>query len=127
MEAFARRQVGELSGGQRQRVLLARALVQDAPLLLLDEPLSGADAATEALVGVSLGRLRDQGRAVLVSTHDLGWAAAHCDLLCLLAGRVIAFAPPREALRRETLERVYGRALLDLGSLQLLTAGNDCA
>ena len=91
---IAGRQIGQLSGGQRQRVLLARTLVQDAPLLLLDEPLSGADAATEAAFLETLRRLREQGRTMVVSTHDLGWSAQHCDLLCLLPGRVISYGPP---------------------------------
>ena len=64
---MAGRQIGQLSGGQRQRALLARTLMQDAPLLLLDEPLSGADAATEAAFLETLRRLRDEGRTVLVS------------------------------------------------------------
>ncbi len=98
MHEDAGRQVGQLSGGQRQRVLLARALVQEADLLLLDEPLSGADAPTEAAFSDILGRLRAEGRTVVVSSHDLAWASARCDLVCLLAGRVVAFGPPAEAL-----------------------------
>ena len=120
MERFAGRQIGQLSGGQRQRVLLARALVQDADLLLLDEPLSGADAPTEAMVLRTLGRLREEGRTVVVSTHDLGWSARHCDLLCLLAQRVVAFGPPAEALTGERLADAYGGALLEVGGVRIL-------
>jgi ABC-type Mn2+/Zn2+ transport system ATPase subunit len=120
MEEQARRQVGELSGGQRQRVLLARALVQDATLVLLDEPLSGADAATEALFADTLGRLREQGRSVVISTHDLSWTAEHCDLLCLLNGRVCAFGPPRETLNPECLAAAYGSSVLDVGGVRIL-------
>jgi manganese/zinc/iron transport system ATP- binding protein len=121
MQAMAGEQVGELSGGQRQRVLLARALVQDAALTLLDEPLSGADAPTEALFASVLADLRRRGRSAIVSTHDLAWAAAHCDLLCLVNGRVVASGEPREVLRRDVLGAVYGRGLLDLGALGVIT------
>jgi ABC-type Mn2+/Zn2+ transport system ATPase subunit len=117
---LAGRQIGQLSGGQRQRVLLARTLMQDAPLLLLDEPLSGADAATEAAFLDTLRRLRDQGRSIVVSTHDLGWSAQRCDLLCLLSGRVVSYGPPAEALSAERLAEAYGGALLDVGGVRIL-------
>jgi len=120
MDGLARRQVGELSGGQRQRVLLARALMQDASLVLLDEPLSGADAATEALFTETLNRLREQGRSAIISTHDLSWTAERCDLLCLLAGRVCAFGPPRETLNPECLAAAYGASVLDVGGVRIL-------
>jgi manganese/zinc/iron transport system ATP- binding protein len=120
MEEHARRQVGQLSGGQRQRVLLARALVQEADLLLLDEPLSGADAPTETAFSDILGRLRDEGRTVLVSSHDLAWASARCDLVCLLAGRVVAFGPPAEALDATCLAKAYGGQVVDIGGVLVL-------
>jgi len=120
MEPFARRQVGRLSGGQRQRVLLARALMQEAPLLLLDEPLSGADAVTEATFLETLAELRDDGRSAVVSTHDLGWAATQCDLLCLLASRVVAYGQPDQVLDADRLAEAYGAALLDLGGVRIL-------
>ncbi len=120
MLELGRRQIGELSGGQRQRVLLARALVQDGDLLLLDEPLSGADAATEASFVDRLGRLRDDGRTVLISSHDLGWASVHCDLVCLLSRRVIAFGPPNQALDAARLAEAYGSQILDVGGVRIL-------
>jgi ABC-type Mn2+/Zn2+ transport system ATPase subunit len=120
MREQARRQIGELSGGQRQRVLLARALVQEGDLLLLDEPLSGADAATEASFIERLRLLRDDGRTVLISSHDLGWASAHCDLVCLLSRRVIAFGPPAEALDAARLAEAYGGQILDVGGIRIL-------
>jgi manganese/zinc/iron transport system ATP- binding protein len=116
----AHRQIGELSGGQRQRVLLARALVQQGDLLLLDEPLSGADAATEASFVERLRRLRDDGRTVLVSSHDLGWASVHCDLVCLLSRRLIAFGPPAETLTAARLAEAYGSQILDVGGIRVL-------
>jgi manganese/iron transport system ATP-binding protein len=120
MRELAGRQIGQLSGGQRQRVLLARTLVQDAPLMLLDEPLSGSDAATEAAVAETLAELRDRGRTIVVSTHDLAWAAARCDLVCLLSRRVIGFGPPDRALAGDALADAYGGALIDVGGVRIL-------
>jgi manganese/zinc/iron transport system ATP- binding protein len=120
MHEHARRQVGQLSGGQRQRVLLARALAQEADLLLLDEPLSGADAPTETAFSDILARLRDEGRTAVVSSHDLAWASAYCDLVCLLAGRVIAFGPPSEALDAACLAAAYGGQVVDVGGVLVL-------
>ena len=120
MAQHASRQVGQLSAGQRQRVLLARALVQEADLLLLDEPLSGADAPTEAAFSGILGRLRDEGRSVVVSSHDLAWASARCDLVCLLSGRVVAFGPPAEALDASCLAAAYGGQVVDVGGVLVL-------
>lgn len=120
MQSFARRQIGRLSGGQRQRILLARALVQDAHLLLLDEPLSGADVAAEAAVVDVLTRLRDDGRTILVSSHDLGWAHRHCDLIGLLARRLIAYGPPDQALTATHLSAAYGGQMLEVGGVRVL-------
>jgi ABC-type Mn2+/Zn2+ transport system ATPase subunit len=104
---------GELSGGQRQRVLLARTLVQDARVLLLDEPLSGVDPASAEGIGALLGELRGEGRAVLVSTHDVDSARAYDRVLCLNR-RQLAFGPPAEVLTRDTIERTYGSELVVL-------------
>jgi ABC-type Mn2+/Zn2+ transport system ATPase subunit len=104
---------GELSGGQRQRTLLARALVQDARVLLLDEPTSGADPASAQLIEVVFGELRAEGKALLVSSHDVQ-SARGFDLVLCLNGRQIAFGPPGEALDRETLRQTYGRELIML-------------
>jgi ABC-type Mn2+/Zn2+ transport system ATPase subunit len=104
---------GELSGGQRQRALLARALVQDARVLLLDEPLSGVDPASAALIDAVFADLRDQGRALLVSSHDVE-SARGFDLVLCLHGRQVAFGPPGRVLDRATLEATYGRELIVL-------------
>jgi ABC-type Mn2+/Zn2+ transport system ATPase subunit len=104
---------GELSGGQRQRALLARALVQDARVLLLDEPLSGVDPVSAQLIDAVFGELRAEGKSVLVSSHDVDSARGFDFVLCLNGGQ-IAFGPPAEALDRATLEKTYGRELIVL-------------
>ena len=110
---------GDLSGGQRQRVLVARALVQEAPVLLLDEPFSGLDVTSAALLERLIEELASDGRAVLMATHDLQQARAADLVLCL--NRVqLAFGEPASALTPEVIERTYGAALVELGPGQLL-------
>ena len=107
LRAEAKRQFGELSGGQRQRVLVARALVQDAPILLLDEPFTGVDRVSEELLEDLLAELAGDGRGILVATHDID-QARRCDRVLCLNRRQVAFGPPVEALTRATLEATYG-------------------
>jgi ABC-type Mn2+/Zn2+ transport system ATPase subunit len=104
---------GELSGGQRQRALLARSLVQDARVLLLDEPLSGVDPASAQLIDAVFNQLRTEGKTLLVSSHDVE-SARGFDLVLCLNGRQVAFGPPAEVLDRATLEETYGRELIVL-------------
>jgi ABC-type Mn2+/Zn2+ transport system ATPase subunit len=108
MRAERREQIGELSGGQQQRVFLARALAQRGDALLLDEPLTGVDARTQAVVLALLRELRRDGQAIMIATHDLPEAASLCDHLCMLNGRVVAFGPPAELLTRAVLADTYG-------------------
>jgi ABC-type Mn2+/Zn2+ transport system ATPase subunit len=104
---------GELSGGQRQRALLARALVQQATVLLLDEPLAGVDPASAQLIDSVFAELRAEGRTLLVSGHDIERARGY-DLVLCLNGRQIAFGPPAQALDRAAIEATYGRELIVL-------------
>jgi ABC-type Mn2+/Zn2+ transport system ATPase subunit len=104
---------GDLSGGQRQRVLVARALVQDAPVLLLDEPYVGLDARSADLLDELLARLAGQGRALLIATHDVDQARRWEQVLCL-NHRQVAFGAPEAVLTRATLEATYGAELVDL-------------
>jgi manganese/iron transport system ATP-binding protein len=109
---------GVLSGGQRQRVLLARAVAQEARLLLLDEPFTGVDATTTESLLTVLRRRRDDGVAVVMSTHDLSVAHLACDDVCLLNRHQVAFGPLDEALTNDRLKAAYGAAalLLDGGA-----------
>jgi manganese/iron transport system ATP-binding protein len=116
----AHHRFGVLSGGQRQRVLLARAVAQEARLLLLDEPFNGVDAVTtDALLHV-LARLRADGVAVVMSTHDLSVAHLACDDACLLNGDQVAFAAIVEALTADHLKATYGTSALLVDGATLL-------
>jgi manganese/zinc/iron transport system ATP- binding protein len=117
MGSLGDRQIGALSGGQQQRVFLARALVQDASVLLLDEPMTGVDRATEEAITALMRELRDDGATILHATHDLEGAADASDLLCFVNGRIIAFGPPAETLTAETLHATFG------GELMIVDAG----
>lgn len=115
---------GTLSGGQRQRVLLARAMAQEAELLLLDEPFNGVDTTTTDVLLQLLSDLRDRGVAVMLSTHDLAIAHLACGEACLINRRQVAFGPIQEALTPESLRETYGgRALSLVGSSALITSG----
>ena len=114
LSALADEQFGELSGGQRQRVLVARALVQEAPVLLLDEPFSGVDQTSADLLERLFGDLAGEGRALLVATHDLEQARAWDRVLCLNR-RLVAFGPPAEALTPEVLAETYGAEVVLIG------------
>jgi ABC-type Mn2+/Zn2+ transport system ATPase subunit len=113
LEAAAHRTFGALSGGQRQRVLLARALLQDAAVLLLDEPLSGVDAVSAARIEAVFADLRAEGRALLVATHDVTRARASDQVLCL-HGAQIAYGPPAQVLSPTVLQATYGHELVIL-------------
>ena len=111
MGEAARRRFGTLSGGQRQRVLMARAIVQDAAVLLLDEPLSGVDAPSAERLEELFGQLREEGRILLIATHDVSQASRWDRVLCVNR-RQIAFGAPAEALRAEVLRETYGAELM---------------
>ena len=111
MQAFRRRQIGELSGGQRKRVFLARALAQQGQVILLDEPFTGVDVETERQIVALLRELRDEGRVMLVSTHNLGSVPEFCDRTILVKGTVLAHGPTDEVFTRQNLERAFGGVL----------------
>ena len=109
----ARRHFGSLSGGQRQRVLIARALLQDSGVILLDEPLSGVDATSAARIEELFAQLRAEGRVLLVATHDVEQARRWDQVICL-HGRQIAFGAPATTLTTDVLGRTYGDELVIL-------------
>ncbi|MFO7648639.1 MULTISPECIES: metal ABC transporter ATP-binding protein [Halomonas] len=111
MEAFADRQIGQLSGGQQQRVFLARALVQEADLTILDEPFAGVDAATETAIVEVLKSLRDEGRTLLCVHHDLSTVRDYFDHVLLLNVRRIAAGPVAEVFVERHLQATYGGRL----------------
>nr|WP_314086618.1 manganese/iron ABC transporter ATP-binding protein [uncultured Shinella sp.] len=111
MSAFRKRQIGELSGGQRKRVFLARALAQEGQVILLDEPFTGVDVTTEEQIIELLGKLRDEGRVMLVSTHNLGSVPDFCDRTVFVKGTVIASGPTAETFTEANLERAFGGVL----------------
>jgi len=111
MTAFRKRQIGELSGGQKKRVFLARALAQEGQVILLDEPFTGVDVKTEDAIIELLRQLRDEGRVMLVSTHNLGSVPEFCDRAVLLNRTVLASGPTAETFTRENLEKALGGVL----------------
>ncbi|MEM7643492.1 MAG: manganese/iron ABC transporter ATP-binding protein [Pseudomonadota bacterium] len=111
MSDYRHRQIGELSGGQRKRVFLARALAQEGRVILLDEPFTGVDVQTEAQIVALLRELRDEGRVMLVSTHNLGSVPEFCDRTILVKGTVLAHGPTETTFTRENLERTFGGVL----------------
>ena len=111
MSDLRHRQIGELSGGQRKRVFLARALAQDGRVILLDEPFTGVDVGTEDQIIALLRELRDEGRVMLVSTHNLGSVPEFCDRVVLVKGTVLAHGPTETTFTRENLERAFGGVL----------------
>ena len=108
---FRKRQIGELSGGQKKRVFLARALAQDGRVILLDEPFTGVDVNTENAIVKLLRSLRDEGRVMLVSTHNLGSVPEFCDRTVLLNRTVLACGPTVETFTQENLEKTFGGVL----------------
>ncbi len=124
---LARRPIEALSGGQQQRMFIARALAQEAELLLMDEPLNGLDLPSQESILSLLEVLRAQQVTVMIATHDLDQAARFFDRIMLLNRRLIGFGEAKEVLRPERLKRAYG------GKLQiveedgnLIAVGDTC-
>ena len=111
MTQFRKRQIGELSGGQKKRVFLARALAQDGRIILLDEPFTGVDVRTEEAIIALLRSLRDEGRVMLVSTHNLGSVPRFCDRAVLINRTILCHGPTAEVFTRANLEKAFGGVL----------------
>ena len=111
MTEFRDRQIGELSGGQRKRVFLARALAQDSKVILLDEPFTGVDVKTEDAIIQLLRDMRDEGKVMLVATHNLGSVPEFCDRTVLVKGTVLAYGLTEDTFTQANLEEAFGGVL----------------
>jgi manganese/iron transport system ATP-binding protein len=108
MADLAGRQIGELSGGQQQRVFIARALAQEAELMLMDEPLTGLDITSQEDIFRIIEELRQRRVTVMIATHDLNLAAERFDRLMLLNHRLVGLGQPDEVFTPERLIQAYG-------------------
>lgn len=109
LQAYAQRTATQLSGGEQARVLIARALAQDTPMMMADEPIAGLDPAAQIATMRVFSDLAASGRTVLTSLHDLGLAARHCTRVIMLhQGGIVADGPPAEVMTPENLAQVFG-------------------
>jgi manganese/iron transport system ATP-binding protein len=108
---LAKRQIGELSGGQQQRMFIARALAQEAELMLMDEPLTGLDSPSQEGILNLLDKLQKQNVTVMVATHDLDQAEKHFDRVMLLNQKLLGFGESKDVLKSEKLLQAYGNRL----------------
>ena len=111
MQDYRQRQIGELSGGQKKRVFLARALAQGGQIILLDEPFTGVDVKTESAIVKLMRALRDEGRLLLVSTHNLGSVPDFCDEVVLVNKTILAAGPVSKVFTQENLAKAFGGML----------------
>ncbi len=125
MSEFSNRQIGQLSGGQQQRVFMARALAQDAEIMLLDEPFAGVDAATEGAILDVLEETKKLGKTLVVVHHDLATAAEYFDLLVLLKQRLFGFGTPQQVLNPQLLCDVYEGNMKVFAELSNVSNGSN--
>ncbi len=111
MSDYRKRQIGELSGGQKKRVFLARALAQEGQVILLDEPFTGVDVKTEEAIITLLKALREEGRVMLVSTHNLGSVPRFCDRAILINRTVLTAGKTEEVFTQANLRKAFGGVL----------------
>jgi manganese/zinc/iron transport system ATP- binding protein len=117
MLPFAKRQIGELSGGQQQRIFLARALMTQAELYLLDEPFAAVDALTEEKILQVLKELRAEGKSIVMAHHDLATALEYTDQALLMNTRLVKFGPTKDVLTLDNLKKAYGGQLQGLATV----------
>ncbi len=113
------RQIHHLSGGQRQRTFVAQGIAQEADIILLDEPLTGLDVVSQAVINDALDDERVAGRTTVMTTHSFA-EAERCDLVMLLATRCIAFGPPASVLSEANLREAFGGRFIQVGSTLVL-------
>lgn len=124
---LSKRQIEELSGGQQQRMFIARALAQEAELMLMDEPITGLDVTSQEGIFRILRRLQEQGVTILVSMHDLNLAAERFDRILLLNKRLMGFGTPEEVFTTERLVEAYGGHLrLIEGDGSMIAVSDTC-
>lgn len=116
---LTRRQIHHLSGGQRQRVFVAQGLAQEAPILMLDEPLTGLDIRSRSIIADALDAEQAAGRTVITTTHNFN-DAERCDLVLLLATRFVAYGPPDEVFTEEHLRTAFGGRFVRAGDTFIL-------
>lgn len=121
MAGYAKRQISQLSGGQQQRVFIARALMEQADLYLLDEPMAGVDMATERVIVDIMRQLRNEGKSLFVVHHDLTTVESTYDWAVLLNVRLVAVGPVEEVFTPDHLEQAYGKCHLLLGEAMKLS------
>ncbi|MDZ7843422.1 MAG: metal ABC transporter ATP-binding protein [Anaerolineales bacterium] len=127
LDALGKRQISELSGGQQQRMFIARALVQEAELMLMDEPLRGLDVPSLESVLAALNMLQEKGVTIMVAMHDLKLAAEQFDQIMLINKRLFAFGTPEEVLQAELLRQAYGsRVHVVAEGTQTLAVDDGC-
>ncbi len=124
---YAKRQISELSGGQQQRMFIARALAQEAELMLLDEPLNGLDLPAQEKILEILSTLKGQQVAVMISMHDLRLAAEQFEQVMLLNRKLLGYGPPEEIFTRDLLLQAYREHLHFVeGEFDTLAIGDEC-
>jgi len=123
---LSKRQIGELSGGQQQRMFIARALAQEAELMLMDEPLTGLDTPSQEKILSLLDRLKEQRVTIMVATHDLEQAAEHFDRVMLIRQRLIGFGLPDQVLQTEKLIQAYGGNVHSIDGEKMFTVDDCC-
>jgi manganese/iron transport system ATP-binding protein len=127
MADLANRQISELSGGQQQRMFIARALAQEAELMLMDEPLTGLDVTSQEDIFRILEELRQRGVTVMIATHDLNLAAERFDRVMLLNVRLLGLGQPEEVFTPERLQSAYGGHLRVIQTSEgLMMVGDTC-
>ena len=123
---LATRQIGQLSGGQQQRMFIARALAQEAELMLMDEPLTGLDAPSQDGILLLMDQLKKEKVTVMVATHDLDQAATHFDRIMLLNHSIVAFGEPATVLHTDNLLKAYGGKLKPVDGQNILNMDDCC-
>lgn len=123
---LTKRQISQLSGGQQQRMFIARALAQEAELMLMDEPLSGLDTPSQESILSLLDEFQRQNVTVMVATHDLEQASQYFDRIMLLNHRLIGFGPPEQVLQTKKLIQAYGGRLRSVDGDKVLAVDDCC-